>query len=394
MATEIIMPKMGLTMESGTVSSWYLKEGDHVKAGEALLSIETDKVTIDVEAPASGVLLKILSPQGSTVPVAQVIGYLGEEGESVPEIEAPNQKQDVKLNQPTARQTTADAQPEPEKPLAISPIARKLAAQHHIDYTTIKGSGPGGRIVEVDILALLEQGAARSDEPPYEKKVLSSLRQAAARCMSQSFQKAPHFYLKREILVDALVGLREALLPEYEDQHNLRLTYTDFLLKGTAMALKEHPYLNAAWQDGSIRLYQVVNLGLAIATSQGLVVAVIKDAQRKSLAQIAGERKGLAEKAQSGQLTPQDVSGGTFTLTNLGMLGIDEFLPILNPPQSGILAVGRITEKPVAVQHEVVLRHALTLTLAADHRLVDGAVGAAFLGSLAHLLTDAPQQLV
>lgn len=393
MAIEIIMPKMGLTMESGTISSWYFKEGDAVKAGEALLSIETDKVTIDVESPGSGILLKILEPQGSSVPVAQVIGYLGEAGERVPERKSPAAQPGQPVQQPENRQA-ADAQPEPGKPTAISPIARKLAAQHQVDYSGIQGSGPGGRIVEADILALLKDGADQSGEPAYTKEPLSSLRLSAARRMSQSAHDAPHFYLKREIFVDNLMALREQLLPEFEKDHQLRLTYTDFLIKGTALSLREHPYLNAAWDDGALRLYQSVNLGLAISTPQGLVVAVIKDAQDKALSSISAERKELTQKAQSNRLAPQDVSAGTFTLTNLGMLGIDEFFPILNPPQSGILAVGSIIVKPVAIQHEIVLRHTLQLTLAADHRVVDGAMGAAFLGTLAHLLADEPQRLV
>lgn len=392
MAIEIIMPKLGLTMETGTISSWLFKEGERVQAGEALLSIETDKVTIDVEAPASGVLLKIIELQGSSVPVAQVIGFIGEPGEDLPELKQPPEKTIHETPPSSLKQAASTAEPDPSKPVAISPIARKLAAQHRIDYSRLTGSGPGGRIVEADILGQLEQQPSPA-EPPYELKPLSSLQKLAALRMSQSAHDAPHFYLKREVIVDELVKLRERLLPEYEQDQNIRLTFTDLMLKSTAAALVEHPYLNASWDDGAVRLYQTVNMGLAVATQQGLVVVVIKNAQKKSLAEISTERKQLTEKAQSGKLSRDDISAGTFTLTNLGMLGIDEFFPIINPPQSAILAVGSITEKPVAKQHEIVLCQTMQVTLAADHRVVDGAMGAAFLAALAHMLSEKPDKI-
>ena len=390
MATEIIMPKLGLTMEEGTISSWLAKEGQTVKAGDTLLAIETDKVTVDVEAPASGILLKILQPEGSTVPVAQVIGYIGQDGEEIPQEVKPSsqpQKQPVIREQPLE---LAAASNQMGKPISISPIARKLAASHQIDISRLKGSGPGGRIVEKDILALIETGERLGiSDPPFRSVTLSSLQKTMAERMSRSFQHVPHFYLRREIMAAQIVESLQRMRAHAAEEQHSQVTITDFLIQAVAGALLAHPYLNAAWHTDAIHLYQTVNIGLAVATEKGLMVPVLRDAQRKSVMQIAAERSTLAEKARANRLAQEDISGGTFTLTNLGMLGIDEFSPIINPPQSAILAVGNLKEKPVAENGEIALRPTIIFTLAADHRVVDGAQGAAFLATLAKRLAEA-----
>ena len=396
MVTEITMPKLGLTMEEGTVTYWLVKEGQPVVAGKPLLTVETDKVSIDVEAPANGILLKILVEEGITVPISTIIAYIGEQGEKVPE----------KVEKPAEPEATAPAmirtvgkQPaasprEPGKPVSISPIAKKMAAENHIPYENIIGSGPGGRIVEDDIRKAIQESVQKKPEVPFTVEKLSSIKRVTAQRMSESFQTVPHFYLRRQLNMEKIAALKDRLGQDAGLAGQVKITYTDLLLKALAEALKAHPYLNASWSEEGIRLYQTVNLGLAIAVPQGLVVAVIKDAGSKSLENIAMERATLVEKAGAGKLTQDDIRDGTFTLTNLGMFDIDDFSPIINPPQSGILAIGTIAEKVVAENHQVQIRRMMNVTLAADHRVVDGAQAAEFLKSFAELVDVKPELLV
>lgn len=447
MATEVIMPKLGLTMTEGTIVSWLKQEGETVEKGDALLEIETDKVVLGVEAPAGGTLLKILADTGETTPLAQIIGYIGEPGEKLPQPEtAPTDAAPLPSPQPAVAKkktpasqiktsplakrlageynidlsTVAGTGPQgrivkediqrvieaqkvnvqsaPAPPVKASPLAKRLGREHNIELSTVEGTGPQGRIVEVDIRRIIE--SKKTDTPaesmvevvPSQLQSITRIQRLTARRMSESFQTAPHFYLNIELPVTRLVELRANLLPYIEARFGARLTYTDFLLKALAMTLPNHPLLNASWADGQVRTFSGINLGVATATEQGLVVSVIHQAESLSLEEIIRARTALSQKAKDGKFSPDDVTGGTFTFTNLGMFGIDDFTPILNPPQSAILAAGAIVERPVGENGQVVLRPTLRLTLAIDHRVADGVDGAMFLKDLRALL-DSPETL-
>jgi pyruvate dehydrogenase E2 component (dihydrolipoamide acetyltransferase) len=382
MATEITMPKLGLTMEEGTINSWLVKEGGLVEMGKPFLSIETDKVT-----PASGTIIKILVEEGSTVPISTVIGYIGEPGETIPDEKKQDKPKDdivIKLAKPADKKIPI-AKSEGNKRVSISPLARKLSVKNNIDYSSIVGTGPNGRIVEEDVRGIIKGKQDESFDIPFDLEKQSSAKRLTAQRMSESFQNAPHENMKI---------LREKMIEKGKRDKPLRVTYTDFLIKALAETLIAHPYLNASWSSDGIRLYHVANIGFAVATLQGLVVAVIKDAKSKSIIDIANERNTLVEKAKSSILRLEDVGGGTFTLTNLGMYGIDEFSPILNPPQSGVLAVGAIVKKPVAENNNIVLRNMMNVTLAVDHRVVDGAQAADFLMFFADLISKNIKQLL
>ncbi len=434
---EVILPKLGLTMEEGTIVRWLKAEGDTVEQDEVLFEVQTDKVVMEVECPASGILGRILVGEDETVPIAQVVAYIVAPGEELPEsvLEvAPGQKdaaseppkpaakkaravmatpaarrlardrgvdltgvtgtgkdgmivkQDVLAVEQGARDTGVPAREARPRPKA-SPAARRVAREQGVALETVSGSGPDGRIVEQDVLdfaaqagpATLEGGRLVSPNPVHK---------LMAERMTQSFSSAPHFYLGVEVNAAALVELRQRLLPICEKKDGVRVTFTDLLVKLVAAALRDHPYTNATWEDGKIRLFQEVNLGLATAVDEGLVVPVIRGADKLSLTQVAKTRSELAAKAADGRLSLDEVTGGTFTLTNLGMLGVDIFQAIINPPQSAILATGRIAERPVVEDGEVVARPTIHLTLSVDHRVVDGATGARFLQDLRRVIED------
>jgi pyruvate dehydrogenase E2 component (dihydrolipoamide acetyltransferase) len=434
---EVILPKLGLTMEEGTIVRWLKTEGDTVEEGEVLFEVQTDKVVMEVECPASGILGRILVGEDETVPIAQVVAYIVAPGEELPESvleAAPGQKaaageppepaiskagavmatpaarrlardrgvdltgvtgtgkdgmivkQDVLAAEKGDRDTGVRAR-ETRPRQKASPAARRLAREKSIALEAVSGSGPDGRIVEQDVLdfaaqggpATLEGGRLVSPNPVHK---------LMAERMTQSFSSAPHFYLGVEVNAVALVELRQRLLPICEKKGDVRITFTDLLVKLVAATLKDHPYTNATWEDGKIRLFQEVNLGLATAVDEGLVVPVIRGADELSLTQVARTRSELAAKAADGRLSLDEVTGGTFTLTNLGMLGVDIFQAIINPPQSAILATGRIAERPVVEEGEVVARPTIHLTLSVDHRVVDGATGARFLQDLRRVIED------
>ncbi len=433
---EVILPKLGLTMEEGTIVRWLKAEGDSVEQGEVLFEVQTDKVVMEVECPASGILGRILVGEDETVPIAQVVAYIVAPGEEVPEpvLEAaPGQaaasqppepaasragavmatpaarrlardrgvdltavtgtgkdglivKQDVLAAEKGSRDTGAPAGEARPRPKA-SPAARRIAREQGIALEAVRGSGPHGRIVEQDVLDFTAEGG----RPTLEGGQLVSpnpVHKLMAERMTQSFSSAPHFYLGVEVNAAALVEMRQRLLPICEKKGDVRVTFTDLLVKLVAATLRDHPYTNATWEDGKIRLFQEVNLGLATAVDEGLVVPVIRGADKLSLIQVAKVRSELAAKAADGRLSLDEVTGGTFTLTNLGMLGVDIFQAIINPPQSAILATGRIAERPVVEEGEVVARPTIHLTLSVDHRVVDGATGARFLQDLRSVIED------
>jgi len=397
MITEVTMPKLGLTMEEGTILSWFKGEGEAIRAGEILLSVETDKVAIDVEAPINGTLLKIVVPSGITVPLGEVIAYIGNPGDIIPEKIKPASGSSTPVA-PGTRITEPAVAPA-IGPIKVSPIARKLADENKIDLSTVHGSGPQGRIVEADIRAILSEREKVAQprvvpaEVSYKLQSLTSVQKVTAQRMSESFRTIPHFHLSIELNAAPLVELRQKLLPEYEAGLGRRLTYTDLLLRALALLLPKHPLLNAAYHgESQVKLYEEINPGVAIAAGQGLVVGVIHHADRMSLEEIAQACHTLTVKAQERRLTPDDISGGTFTLTNLGMYAVDDFSPIINPGQSAILATGAIVERVVSESGKLMLRPTLRMTLAVDHRVADGIAGALFLKDLRDLL-EVPEAL-
>jgi pyruvate dehydrogenase E2 component (dihydrolipoamide acetyltransferase) len=400
MITEVIMPKLGLTMTEGTILNWLIEEGQTTQLGENLLSVETDKVTIDVESPATGTLLKILAQVGAIVPLAEVIAYIGEPGDEIPEKLTPLLKP-IQVSESHIDKKILDSIQVPSTgPVKISPIARKLAEENNIDVTLVRGTGPQGRIVEADILSYKDTKSKSNlaqestGEVPFKLHTLTPTRNATARLMSESFHSIPHFYLSMEINAKALVDFRLSLLSEYETRYGIHLTYTDLLLKALAIVLPEHPLLNAAYHgEGEIKIFDEINTGFAIATKAGLVVGVIHHVNQMGLEEISKASHLLTAKAKDHKLTFQDVTGGTFTLTNLGMYAVDNFSPIINPGQSAILALGAIKDRPQNENSKVVVQPAMQTTLAMDHRVIDGADGAVFLNHLRSVL-ETPEKLI
>ncbi len=403
MATEVIMPKLGLTMTEGKVIDWKKKEGEIIKNGEPLFTVETDKVAIDVESPASGTLLKILIPTGELVPITEVIAYIGEPGESLPEIKKTIYAPTAETSQPglaEIKNVQADKQLAGTLPIFISPLARRLAKKNNVDITDLIGSGPQGRIIEADIQKIINErqtGAetiTTSINVPSEVFSLNQVKRLTAKRMSESFQTTPHFYLEKEINCYRLVELHKKMSLEMEGKNKAHCTYTDFIIKALAATLPNNPLLNATWANGQIRLYKEVHLGLAISTPLGLMVGVIHRTEKLTLDEISAVREALTQRAKDGKLTQDDVTNGTFTLTNLGMLGIDSFTPIINPPQSAILAIGALADRPIVDNSQLVVRPTLKMTLAVDHRVADGVEAAALIKDLSELLDESPESLL
>ena len=368
---KVIMPKLGLDMTAGTIEKWHKQPGDVVEAGEILFEVMTDKVSLEVEAYNSGTLLKIVRKEGDEVPVTEVIAYIGEPGEQVPD---------------TQEQTGEATR---ERTVKISPIARRLAQEKGVDFRDIAGTGPGGRIVKEDIENALEQGGPGSsgDNQIKEKsrKPLSGVRKIIARRLTESQQNIPHVFL--EIVVDA-----QPLLTLKEQEEDNSLTVTDYIIKAAATVLTEQPVINASLSGQDHVVYEDVNVGIAVSSDDGLIVPTIFRADRMSLQEIETVHRDLVTKAREGGLTTQDVSNGTFTISNLGMYGIRSFTAIINPPQGAILMVGEIYEAPAVVDGRVSVGSFMQISIAVDHRIIDGADAARFLGRLKELL-QAPEQL-
>jgi pyruvate dehydrogenase E2 component (dihydrolipoamide acetyltransferase) len=344
MSIEVRLPQWGMGMQEGTVIRWFKHEGDPVQVDEDLVEIEAAKTTQAVTAPASGVLLRILVPEGETIPVRTPLAVVG---------------------------SASDANPAPARKVAVTPVARKLARDLGVDLDRVTGSGPGGRIDESDVRAFL---APQTSVAPGEP--MNAMRRAIARHMHTSLQTMAQVTLSTELDATELVRLRERL------QRDFALTITDLMVHAAARALRRHPALNASLVGDQVRRHPDIHIGVAVALDEGLIVPVVRDADRKSLSEIAAETRALAEQARSGTLTPDRVTGSTFSITNLGRWGIDAFTPIINPPEAAILGIGRIFEKPAAYRGTIALRHMLTLSLTHDHRLVDGAPAAAFLQTM------------
>lgn len=390
MATTVIMPKLGLTMTEGTIEKWLKQEGDRVEKGELLVEIITEKINFQYEAPASGILRKIFHHEGEVVPVATPIAIIAEESEVIPEVETIKPEVPPEVIKPIAVQKEMEKPPER---IFVSPIAKKIAHEKGIDLSSLKGSGPMGRIVKIDVLRAAERVVGKETAPiapsPYGKTIpLKGIRRIIAKRMTESFQNIPHIYLSLEIDMTACLALREQLMEEIEKRAKVRLTLTDILVKVGASALKDHPIINSRIEGDQICLLEEINIGVAIALQDGLIVPVIRNADRKSLAEIATTLRDLTQKAREEKLSLEDVGGGTFTLSNMGMLGIDKFNAIINPPECSILGVGRTVEKPVVQGGEIKIKPMAWLSLSSDHRIVDGATAALFLNHIKKLLEN------
>lgn len=404
MLTIITMPQLGLLMKKGLVAKWFKNEGDRVEKGEFLFEVETEKITKKIESMASGILRKILVPKGYVVPVGEPIGVLAEPGEEIPGLDEMIKRAEKVVTKPTVPvvekvEKPAVAIPEVKKPLvrvSISPRAKRLAEERGIDITQLTGTGPGGRIIEEDVLRAIEIMERAKALAPAIKEVIpmTGMRKTIAERLSQSYTTAVHVTITTEVDMTETIAFRESYLPEVEKAANVRLSYTHILIKAVAEALKRHPIMNSMIEGDQIKIFDDVNMGVAVALEEGLIVPVIRRADEKSLIEIASETEKLVEKARKGELTPDDVTGGTFTITNLGMLGVDTFTPIINPPESAILGIGRIVRKPVIGEGgETVIRPMMSLSLSFDHRVIDGAVAAKFLQTLTSILQNDPYSL-
>ena len=428
------MAQLSPTMEEGKLIEWKVAEGDAVAQGDVVAEIETDKANMDVEALGGGVLRKIVVPAGATVPVGALIGVIAEPDESIDDMLAEAQAADGAgpAEGPAGEPDAPAATPDPPEPVEVaadpagaatgggaadaaggrikaSPVARRMAAESGIALAGLAGSGPGGRIVKADVEAALAAGApgvaptpapapapsAAEPVPPapvppppgLDDRVeeASQMRKAIARRLGQSIGPVPHFFLTTEVDMGRALELRADLNARFADG---KIGVTDLLLKATAEALNRHPGVNASWEENAIRYHGAVHLGIAVALAEGLITPVLRDAGRKGLRQISVEARDLIARARARKLAPEEYQGGTFSVSNLGMFEIDQFTAIINPPEAGILAIGQTVEKPVAVDGQVVVRKRMRVTMSCDHRVIDGATGAAFLGAFKAMLEN------
>jgi pyruvate dehydrogenase E2 component (dihydrolipoamide acetyltransferase) len=426
---EVIMPKMGDAMEEGTLVKWLKSEGDEVSEGDAIAEIETDKVTLELEAEDSGTLAQLIADEGQDIPVGEAIAFIQGEGEEVPERAdgrvqaeeaAGGEEEGGEAKAATATEAPEEEATEEEAPTTdgrfrASPIVRRLARENNLDLSRIEGTGPAGRIVERDVRAAMERGDARADgraaeapeaapapttpaapeptgAPGTEIKEMPRMQRVIAERMTQAKQQIPHFYATVEVEMDELMALRKQLNEQLEEQ-GIKLSVNDFVMKACAVALKEYPNLNSLWTSRGIELHEQVDLAMAVALEAGLITPVIRDAANKTLSAISAASKDLAKRAREGGLKPEEYQGGTFTVSNMGMFGVESFSAIINPPQAAIVAVSSITQRAVFKGEEVVPVSLMKLTLSADHRIANGAEGAQYMAEVKRLL-ERPMTLV
>ncbi len=454
MATKVILPMLGQTMEEGTIIKWFKQEGDKVEKGEPLLEVMTDKVNMEVESPEAGILRKIIAQPDETIPIMAPIAILGTADEPIDDLladissasptptqvveqeeedvlsaapAAPSLSVEVPASSPSrvfisprARRLAHDegieisalagrgtgpegrvvemdvrnyaAELKAAGAVKASPLAAKVAADKGIDIREIVGSGPGGRVMKDDVLQAV---APSIGMPSLQGQVIpfTGMRKMVADAVAKSAQTAPHVTLTAEVDMTDAVKVRTQILSEFERKYGVRVSFTDFIIKAAARAILDHPIVNASLQGNEIRIPDRVNMGVAVALEGGLIVPVVKNADSRGLAEISSELKSLVEKARNGSLSSEDVSGGTFTITNLGAFGIDVFNPIITPGQSAILGVCRIVEKPVVVERRIEVRSMMNLCLSFDHRVMDGAPAAQYLQRVKELL-ESPYQLL
>jgi pyruvate dehydrogenase E2 component (dihydrolipoamide acetyltransferase) len=389
--TEVLMPKLGLTMTKGTIVRWFKSEGERVEKGEKLALFETEKVTTEIAAPVSGTLLRILSPVKSSVPVGQPIAYVGEVGETIPLVASASPAAAAAA---TAPAQAANAAPAPmassTADVRATPKAKRLALEKGTDLTRVKGTGPGGMITEQDVETAIQEAKSKTQMGLRVKEIvpLSETRRVIGKRLNSSLQTMAQVTLVYEADASEMVRLRESRLPEIEAKAGVRLTYTDILVKAVARALREFPMMNSALEEDGIKLIDEVNIGVAVATERGLIVPVVRNADATDLVGVVTAMKDMAARGREGKLTLKEVTSGTFTITNLGMTAVDSFTPIINPPQVGILGVGRIVKKPVVVNDSIEIRSRITFSLTFDHRVVDGFNAAEFLRKVVEILED------
>jgi len=383
MAISVVMPALEMAQETGKLISWLKSEGQAVAKGDPLLEIETDKAVMEIESPGDGVLAGIRVQAGAEVPVGQTIAWIVRPGETPPGDEAPvasGRRSSAAASSPAAASAAVPSVPAAPE-VRISPKARRLAAERGVALDQVRGSGPAGEILASDILAAAESTASA----PTVDNTSATSRLMAERT-TQSWTTVPHFFVVRDVEAGALNEARQKLHPEVEKSHGAKLTHTDLLVALVARVLFKHPRMNASWTGDRVLANPEVNVAVAMAVKDGVVAPVIPNAHTASLGETAVRRRDLTERARMGKLRPQDLAGGTFTISNLGMLGVDSFSAIITPPQAAILAVGRIADRVVAVDGTPAIRPMMTLTLSSDHRVIDGARAAEFLQDLAEAI--------
>jgi pyruvate dehydrogenase E2 component (dihydrolipoyllysine-residue acetyltransferase) len=382
MAISVVMPALEMAQETGKLVSWLKQEGEPVRKGEMLLEVETDKAVVEVEAAADGILAGVTAKPGDVVNVGHTIAWLVQPGEATPASSAAPDVMPRRAAGPSTPAVVAPAAGAPARGARISPKARRLAQEKGIDISRLTGSGPGGEILADDVLAAggrLEPAPT----PAFAPEPLTTIGRLMAERTTQSWTTVPHFFVTREVDAGALNAERERLLPAIQRSHDVKVTHTDLLVAIVARTLTKHPRLNASWTSGRIVPHQDVNIALAMAVENAVVTAVIPRADRASAGDIAARRRELAERAQAGRLQPADIADATFTVSNLGMFGVDAFTAIIVPPQAAILAVGAISDRVVAVNGQAVIRPMMSMTLSCDHRVVDGVRAAEFMRDLA-----------
>lgn len=445
MATQVIMPKLSPTMEEGQLSRWLKKEGDKVSMGEPLAEIDTDKATMEMQALGDGVLRKIFIQEGESAPLGQLIAIIGEPDEDISSItsqapasapakaDAPATDAPAKPDAPVAEKKEEAGEPKPATPAAteppadgngrqapapvaqaatgrliVSPLAARMAAESGIDLRSVNGSGPGGRIIKRDVEGLItQQGSAapsagtkqthlRAVSSPVQKSTItaasgyrdepaSEMRRTIAKRLVTSLGPVPHFFLTTEIEMDRAAEMRSGINALDPD---LKISINDIIIKVAAAALLQHPQVNASYQDKVVRYYEHADIGVAVAIEEGLITPIVRAADQKSLSEIASEVRELAGRARERKLQPEEFMGATFSISNLGMFGIDEFTAVINPPEGAILAIGAMSPKPVVRDDQVVVRQMMRVTMSCDHRVIDGATGAKFLQTFRKILEN------
>lgn len=435
MSVNVKMPKLGMTMKEGMVSKWYKNEGDSIDKGENLFEVETEKITNKIESPETGLLYQIVVPEGAIVPVGTILAVIAQDSEQPERIESIQAGEVVEMKAEARKPQVAEAETVPveKKRIFSTPSARRLAKELGVDLASVPGTGPKGRIKEADVLKFHEEGPpapkitplaaeiarqegldlstitgtgdnakitkedveralavskALPEEEPSEIRTipLKGMRKAIADNMHASLQNAAQVTTFTEVDVTEMVRFRDLMRAEYSRDNSVKISYNDILVMATARALMRHPIMNSTLVGEEILIHDTVHLGIAVALSEGLIVPKLRNAEKKTLLQIAKEVRELAQKAREGALVIDEVTDGTFTISNVSMLGVDGFTPVLNPPETGILGVGRAIEKPAVFNGEITIRHMMALSLTFDHRVVDGAPAMTFLKDLARYL--------
>ena len=429
MANKILMPKLSPTMEEGQISRWLKNEGDEIEANETIAEVDTDKATMEMTSLEAGTLLKIIVPGGENAKLGQIIGIIGKKGEDFSALleeastngagakeeeekgtKGEEEKAAPKAEKPAEEKPAKQEKIEDQTPktedrssgrMIVSPIAARMAAENGVDLKSVKGSGPNGRIIKRDIEAAMSgsaKGAAFTETPDfhgasaYHEQNTSKMRQVIAQRLAESIGPIPTFYLTVEIEMDNALALRKHINAALSDEE--KISVNDIIVKIAAMSLVKHPFVNASYRDKSIRFYEDADIGVAVAVDEGLITPVIRAANKKGFVQIAREVKELAARARDRKLQPEEYTGATFSISNLGMFGIKEFTAIINPPEAGILAVGSAVPTAVVRDGDIVKRNIMNVTMSCDHRVVDGATGARFLQTFKQILEQPAIMLV